>query len=75
MGFGQYVISGQIQSLYVVNGGKHALELSRLLWGVPLATSEEARPFLEANYDTAAGDSLTDVPRLVRCSRGIYDGS
>ena len=34
--------------LYVVNGGQHALELSRLLWGVPLATSEEARPFIEA---------------------------
>ena len=59
MGFGQYVLSGQIRSLYVVNGGKHVLELSRLLWGVPLATSEEARPFIEANYDTAAGDSLT----------------
>ena len=59
MGFGQYVLSGQIRSLYVVNGGKHALELSRLLWGVPLATGDEARPFIEVNYDMAAGDSLT----------------
>ena len=59
LGFDKYVLAGQIRGLYVVNGGKHAAELSRLLWGVPLATSDEARPFFEANYDMSAGNSLT----------------
>jgi hypothetical protein len=59
LGFGDYVVAGQTRALYVVNGGKQALEFSRLLWGVPLATSDEARPFFEANYDKAAGNNLT----------------
>ena len=56
----KYAISGQLRALYRVNGGKHALEFSRLLWGLPLATMEEARPFLEANYDVSVGQKLTD---------------
>jgi hypothetical protein len=59
LGFASYAVSGQTRALYVVNGGKQALEFSRLLWGVPLATEEEARPFLQANYDMAAGQKLT----------------
>jgi|SoiMethySBSTD1v2_1073268.scaffolds.fasta_scaffold29467_1 hypothetical protein len=59
-GFFDYAIQGQLRSLYLVNGGWNALEFSRLLWGMPLATMDEARPFLEARYDTSAGQTLTD---------------
>lgn len=59
-GFSDYAIYGQLRSLYQVNGGKHALEFSRLLWGAPLATRDAARPFLEARYDVSAGKTLTD---------------
>jgi hypothetical protein len=59
-GFFDYAIKGQLRALYLVNGGKHALEFSRLLWGVPLANMEEARPFLQAKYDVSVGKSLTD---------------
>ena len=60
LGFDKYAISGQLRALYLVNGGQHALEFSRLLWGLPLATMEEARPFLEANYDVSVGQKLTN---------------
>jgi hypothetical protein len=60
LGFSNYAIQGQLRALYQVNGGKHALEFSRLLWGVPMATMEEARPFLEANYDVLAGERLAE---------------
>ena len=57
-GFFDYAIRGQLRALYLVNGGKHALEFSRLLWGVPLANMEEARPFLETKYDVSVGKNL-----------------
>ena len=59
LGFSKFAISGQLRALYVVNGGKHAREFSQLLWGVPLANMDEARPFLEANYEVSAGEKLT----------------
>jgi hypothetical protein len=60
LGFSDYAIKGQLRALYLVNGGKRALEFSRLLWGVPMATLAEARPFLESNYDVIVGKKLTD---------------
>ena len=59
LGFSDYAIKGQLRSLYLVNRGTHAAEYSALLWGVRMATIDEARPFLEANYDVSAGEKLT----------------
>ena len=59
MGFKDYAIRGQLRALYRVNGGREALGYSRLLWGVPMATMDDARPFLQANYDLSAGEKLT----------------
>ena len=60
LGFSDYAIKGQLRSLYLVNRGTHAAEYSVLLWGVRMATIDEARPFLEANYDVSAGEKLTN---------------